>query len=361
MKRVKTFIMGLLTGAMIVQSAIPALAAVTKEKKFNDGSVYVQTDNGSQYLIDYEDDNYPCWIWKDGYCYYHKNAGIILKNTMTPDGYTVDELGRWTVNGVPQHNGYGTVKMGTDEYIGKSDDEIWSLMQEKLKNTFSNYIPLAFTGYSQTATSDRVWFDGYTYGYGPDKVWFDYDPDTYGGVGETRVNHNTNECYLDVVIGTAWSDIASNTISAYSKAAYSNKPDVAEKTIKAVVGDNIGQELFDYIKKHADKTTSGYIPEYNENGEPRYGKWVIDWSTIADEVKETWFDYGDPLPDKRDGTWASDKTLHQFKSIWVENGAGDGIAAETLDLSAWKNRITDYGKKFDVEPYSTAIKIKVYN
>lgn len=35
-------------------------------------------------------------------CYYINDNGFILRNTTTPDGYTVDEQGRWTVNGVVQ-------------------------------------------------------------------------------------------------------------------------------------------------------------------------------------------------------------------------------------------------------------------
>ena len=42
------------------------------------------------------------WQWIGGYCYYFAPDGKMLKNVTTPDGYTVDENGAWTVNGVVQ-------------------------------------------------------------------------------------------------------------------------------------------------------------------------------------------------------------------------------------------------------------------
>ena len=46
------------------------------------------------------------WQWIDGYCYYFEEEGekkgILLQNGMSKDGYTVNEEGQWTVNGVVQ-------------------------------------------------------------------------------------------------------------------------------------------------------------------------------------------------------------------------------------------------------------------
>lgn len=46
------------------------------------------------------------WQWIDGYCYYFEEEGekkgILLQNGMSKDGYTVNEEGQWTVNGVAQ-------------------------------------------------------------------------------------------------------------------------------------------------------------------------------------------------------------------------------------------------------------------
>lgn len=42
------------------------------------------------------------WSWVDGKCYYFTPEGYCLQNTQTPDGYTVDESGAWTADGVVQ-------------------------------------------------------------------------------------------------------------------------------------------------------------------------------------------------------------------------------------------------------------------
>ena len=43
------------------------------------------------------------WQWIDGYCYLFDAQGRMYANCQTPDGYTVDEEGRWTVNGIVQY------------------------------------------------------------------------------------------------------------------------------------------------------------------------------------------------------------------------------------------------------------------
>lgn len=57
-----------------------------------------------------DDGSWPAntWKWLDGNhdniaeCYYFDGNGYMLANTTTPDGYTVNENGAWTVNGVVQ-------------------------------------------------------------------------------------------------------------------------------------------------------------------------------------------------------------------------------------------------------------------
>lgn len=40
------------------------------------------------------------WNWINGRCYYlEPESGRMLSDTVTPDGYTVDSSGAWTVNG----------------------------------------------------------------------------------------------------------------------------------------------------------------------------------------------------------------------------------------------------------------------
>lgn len=43
------------------------------------------------------------WLWIDGYCYYFDENGKMASNGTTLDMYTVDQDGRWTVDGVVQY------------------------------------------------------------------------------------------------------------------------------------------------------------------------------------------------------------------------------------------------------------------
>lgn len=298
MNRLKKMVAVAVAGVMVAAAAVPSFAAITSTKQ---GTVtnYIKTDNYKKYQ------NYPCWIWYQGYCYYYASADNYLKNTTTPDGYTVDELGRWTVNGNPIHNGAGNYKMGTEDYNGKSDDEIWNLMKNKLIPVYQDAIVGA--GYDGPDANGRhIHIDQYTFGYGDDIIWTDKDTSTYGGYGETVVKHNDQrfDTFVTASLGDEWSDLERKFDNAISKAVYSQKPDIKEKTIKAVVGDKNGTELFNYIKQHADKV----------------------------------------IPDAE----------------WNPNGNPDGIKASKLDFSAWQNRKTDYGKTFSVEVTGEVINIKVY-
>lgn len=297
-KSMKKMVAVAVAGVMVVVAAVPSFAAVISTEQ-GGRTNYIKTDNYKKY------ENYPCWIWYQGYCYYYASADNYLKNTTTPDGYTVDELGRWTVNGNPIHNGAGNYKMHTEDYNGKSDDEIWSLMKEKLIPVYQDgIVSKDFNG--PDANGRYLHIDSYTYGYGNDIIWEEKDTSTYGGYGEIGIEHNDQwfGTFVTAWLGNEWSDLERKFDTAISKASYSQKPDIKEKTIKTVVGDKIGTELFNYIKQHADKV----------------------------------------IPDAE----------------WNPNGNPDGIKASKLDFSAWQNRKTDYGKTFSVEVTGEVINIKVY-
>ena len=195
--------------------------------------------------------------------------------------------------------------MHTEDYNGKSDDEIWSLMKEKLIPVYQDaIISKDYDGLD--ADGKQIHIDQYSYGYGNDIIWTDKDMSTYGGYGETGIEHNDQRfgTYVTAHIGNDWSDLERMFNNAISKACYSNKVDIKEKTIKAVVGDKIGTELSNYIKQHADKI----------------------------------------IPDAE----------------WNPYNMPDGIMPSKLDFSAWQNRKTDYGKTFSVEVTGEVINIKVY-
>lgn len=87
----------LMAVAMMAMMAMPVLAGQWQQ---NTAGWWWQEDNGT----------YPMntWCWLDGNrdgiaeCYYFNGYGYMLAGTVTPDGYTVNENGAWTVNGVVQ-------------------------------------------------------------------------------------------------------------------------------------------------------------------------------------------------------------------------------------------------------------------
>lgn len=96
MKNTKRLLAIVIATATMALQAMPAMAAEWKQD--NTGWWY-QEDNGS----------YPTnsWKWINGRCYYFDSNGYMLANTTTPDGYTVDATGAWTVNGVVQTQSTG--------------------------------------------------------------------------------------------------------------------------------------------------------------------------------------------------------------------------------------------------------------
>lgn len=64
------------------------------------------------------------WQWQDvngdgiSECYYYDDNGIMLTNTTTPDGYTVDSNGAWVVNGVVQTQTSGTASNTVNHNAG---------------------------------------------------------------------------------------------------------------------------------------------------------------------------------------------------------------------------------------------------
>lgn len=64
---------------------------------------YWYADRYEDWYYTNDDGTYPTngWYWINEKCYYFKD-NTICRNTITPDGYTVDETGAWTVNGVVQ-------------------------------------------------------------------------------------------------------------------------------------------------------------------------------------------------------------------------------------------------------------------
>ena len=79
-----------------------------------DAGWFTDKDGATYYLHNLHDNHfgymYTGWNWIDGKCYYFTpntiaggpKQGMLYKNGITPDGYSVNETGAWTVNGVAQ-------------------------------------------------------------------------------------------------------------------------------------------------------------------------------------------------------------------------------------------------------------------
>ena len=140
-----------LTALLATANVMPVTAAVVRKDNYTNTSIsnaarpgVTQESNGKRFEA-------PGWLWIEGNCYYFSNktlhndlypnfsGSVLFKNGTTPDGYTVDDQGRWTVDGVVQTNTYGQEKLGMGEqYAAKSEDEIWNLMSKKIEEIWSN-------------------------------------------------------------------------------------------------------------------------------------------------------------------------------------------------------------------------------
>ena len=287
-----------LAGLMAIGSVMPAYALDLKQY-YNVDSTEIKTGYDPDIQANYRfaaghKEKYPNWSWIDGYCYYFtsKNMREKLTNTTTPDGYTVDDQGRWTVDGVAQYNGYSSLSVGTDElYAGKNDDERWQAMQTYLENLFAK----------QTTTDDSVAMLSYG-----DSV-MQSSPYPLNHI----IHNSTSGDYLLAYMANSWCD----SPEYYWDYADEN----VELIIKAMCGDHAGQELFNDLRKAAEPAEGGAYEDavYDENG-----------NLITYEE-----DY-----------------LTKYKTIHRET-SGDGINFNYVDMNKWGSgqMKTDYGKSIVLE------------
>lgn len=132
------------------------------------------------------------------------------------------------------------------------------------------------------------------------------------------VLYNTAEdVYVEATISSEWSDLALNTDHPESIAFYECIPTMVEATLKTILGEHEGGELFQYAKEHADKTVNGgYVGKHNERG---------------DVIVE-----------------------------WTDGPVGDGIMSTQMDFEDWKGRETDDGLRYYAARSGEGIYIKVY-
>lgn len=115
------FLLTLTAGLLSLSAAFPAMAGSWKTGA---GS------NASRWWYDNGDNTWAAngWRWIDGNqdgvseCYYFDVDGWLLTSTTTPDGYTVNANGAWTVNGIVQ------TKQNT---TASADEESWEDFQNR--------------------------------------------------------------------------------------------------------------------------------------------------------------------------------------------------------------------------------------
>ncbi len=96
---IKRAAVAVMAGVMMIAGAIPAFAAG-----------WIRNDTGWWYSTNDSNTAWHAngWQWIDGdgdgvsECYYFDQNGYMLVNATTPDGYTVNADGAWTVNGAVQ-------------------------------------------------------------------------------------------------------------------------------------------------------------------------------------------------------------------------------------------------------------------
>lgn len=189
----------------------------------------------------------------------------------------------------------------------KTDEEfeaIWAEDKEELKNIFENSTPnFKQDAYKELSSN----FVGFNIAHGA----------IYGNTISV-IHDTTSGEFLYISFNGDWSDQANNITSEESRAYYLGVPEVYRKTLVTCLGENVGTELFNYIKAHGDRTiTGGYVARVNP------------------ETKAV-------------------------ESVWTDGEVGNGVDAQHIDFEAWQDRTTDNGLRFDVVRNGNGIDIFVY-
>ena len=123
----RLFLAGLTTGLLSLSVAFPAMAGSWKNGA---------GDNAARWWYDNGDNTWAAngWRWiQDGVseCYYFDAEGWLLTSTTTPDGYTVNADGAWTVNGIAQSR----QTAASNEFDNESWDDFQNSSSKKTKKT----------------------------------------------------------------------------------------------------------------------------------------------------------------------------------------------------------------------------------
>ena len=113
--------------------------------------------NGQGWWYQNDDKSYPAngWQWIEGKCYYFTPEGYCLLNTTTPDGYTVDDTGAWTVNGIVQVQQVSAGQNWVGIYIADDGQTI------AITAADDSGVQLSFMGYSEEGWNVETEFLNY--------------------------------------------------------------------------------------------------------------------------------------------------------------------------------------------------------
>ena len=143
----RLFLAGLTTGLLSLSVAFPAMAGSWKNGA---------GDNATRWWYDNGDNTWAAngWRWIDGNqdgvseCYYFDAEGWLLTSTTTPDGYTVNADGAWTVNGIAQSR----QTAASNEFDNESWDDFQNSSSKKTKITATSSSRTPDSGSSDSST-----------------------------------------------------------------------------------------------------------------------------------------------------------------------------------------------------------------
>ena len=143
----RLFLAGLTTGLLSLSVAFPAMAGSWKNGA---------GDNAARWWYDNGDNTWAAngWRWIDGNqdgvseCYYFDAEGWLLTSTTTPDGYTVNADGAWTVNGIAQSR----QTAASNEFDNESWDDFQNSSSKKTKKTATSSSRTPDSGSSDSST-----------------------------------------------------------------------------------------------------------------------------------------------------------------------------------------------------------------
>lgn len=222
-----------LTAGLSVLSCIPAFAG---EWKADTKGWWYREDNGS----------YPASTWKEinGKQYYFGADGYMLANTTTPDGYTVNGDGAWTVNGVVQEKKKST----SENFIAKTIIEDMGSTYAQLKAKYGDYDQSTynpglfytnvyfndkFSTLSSSSTGDSTWDDIFRkdYPYYGKQVAFTNSPIKIENAEDTLARNKGALYYPNYMLETdsSWNILPDKTPITMVTKVQDLFPDLPEK------------------------------------------------------------------------------------------------------------------------------------